>query len=157
VGGAIHIANAISRGEDPSEGLGRAMMAGAVAAASMGALELSAGGMVTAGARTDGPATGVRYMSEGEAGGIQATGRIANVDGAGRPRPIHYTMDSPLESAAAAQAKYHLPTPPTHYCTFPGCSVQNSVAPAGTVAADATQAATSLPVNNAGRPIPLKP
>ena len=133
------------------------MLGGAVAAASAGALELSASGIVTAGVRTDGPAAAGRYMGPAEAATVEATGQVPNVNDAGRPRTIHYTMDRPLQSAGEAQAKYNLTSTPTHYCAFPGCNVQNSVAPAGTVAADATQAATSLPINGAGRPIPLRP
>ena len=104
-----------------------------------------------------GAAMGTRYMGESEAAEVARTGTIPNVDGAGRPRAIHYTADAPTTSASTAEGTYQLRTTPTHMCQFPLCNVQNSVAPEGAVAPGATQAATSLPINGAGRPIPLDP
>lgn len=106
---------------------------------------------------TGGAATGTRYMGAGEAATVERTGTIPATNAAGQPRPIHFTTDAPVSSAAEAQATYNLPQTPSHMCQFPLCNVQNSVAPSGTVAPGATQAATSLPINGAGRPIPLDP
>ena len=124
--------------------------------AGMGAV---AGRLSGAGARTVASArTASRYMGSGEAATVAETRTIPTTDAAGRPRVIHFTTDAPVSSAAEAQARYNLSgAPPTHVCQFPLCNVQNSVPPTGTVAHGATQAATSLPINGAGRPIPLDP
>ncbi|MGE3601144.1 MAG: RHS repeat-associated core domain-containing protein [Dehalococcoidia bacterium] len=104
-----------------------------------------------------GRSLGTRYMGAGEAAEVARTGTIPATNAAGRPRVIHYTTDAPTTSAGAAQGRYMLPETPTHMCQFPLCNVQNSVPPTGPVAPGATQAATSMPINGAGRPVPLDP
>ncbi len=111
----------------------------------------------TARAPMVGRAAGVRYMGEGEAGTVGATGTIPAVNAAGSPRVIHYTTDVPVISAAAARAKYLLDETPTHMVQFPIRAVRDATAVQGSVARGATQAATSQPTNSAGRPIPLDP
>jgi hypothetical protein len=106
---------------------------------------------------TMGSSMGTRYMGAGEAAVVAETRVIPAVNQAGRPRAIHYTTDAPMSSASATAQRYHLTETPTHACSFPLCNVKNSVAPEGTIAPGATQAATSQPINGAARPVPLKP
>lgn len=122
------------------------------------AVGAGAAAAISAEVATIGAATkGSRYMSAGEAATVQRTGSIPATNAQNQPRVIHFTTDRPTYSAGDAASKYQLPTVPTHVVHFPASAVQNNVAPAGRVAADATQAATSLPINSAGRPIPLDP
>jgi RHS repeat-associated protein len=100
---------------------------------------------------------GTRYVGAAEAAIVEETQTIPATNAAKRPRVIHYTTDAPTMSASGAQAKYQLPATPTPMCQFPLCSVRNDVAPVGEVAANATQRATSQPINGAGRPLPLEP
>ena len=116
-----------------------------------------AGVLQTTAATVGSTGQGSRYMGAGEAAKVAETRTIPNTDKAGRPRVIHYTTDKPTTSAAAAMSKYRLDVKPTHVSSFPLSGVQNQVPPMGGVAADATQAATSRPINGAGRPIPLDP
>jgi len=102
-------------------------------------------------------ATGTRYMGTAEAATVARTRVVPAVNAAGRPRVIHYTTDSPTMSASEAMTRYHLDATPTHMCQFRLCNVLDDVQPTGTVAPEATQAATSRPINGAGRPIPLDP
>jgi hypothetical protein len=108
-------------------------------------------------ARIGSARVGTRYMGADEASIVRRTGTIPATNARGRPRIIHYTTDEPTMSASAAESRYNLPETPTHVCRFPVCAVQNDVPPSGTVAPGATQAATSLPINRAGRPLPLRP
>ena len=139
------------------EGTGRAALRGARDGAA-GALGGEVAGKLLAGARAAFRVqVGTRYMGAAEAEAVSQTGTIPSTNAAGRPRVVHYTTDAPTMSAAEAQAKYMLPEKPTHMCQFPMCNVQNSVAPTGPVAPGASQAATSMPINGAGRPVPLDP
>jgi len=157
VGGSVQAFSNIANGREPMEGVGTAMVVGGLTAGAATAYLATGGAVGSAGTRTDTPGTGTRYMGSEEARTVAATNRIPATNAAGRPRPVHFTEDAPVPSAGAAKARYHLDTTPTHMCQFPLCNVQDRVAPTGTVAADATQAATSQPINGAGRPIPLDP
>jgi hypothetical protein len=96
-------------------------------------------------------------MGPAEAATVDATRTIPATNAARAPRVIHYTVDAPTMSAAEAQSRYLLGEAPTHMCRFPLCNVRNSVLPEGAVRSGSTQAATSLPINGAGRPVPLDP
>lgn len=98
--------------------------------------------------------TVTRYMSDGEAETARRTGNIPNTDAQGNARPTHVTTDKPLNSSAAAQKKYELPTTPTQRATVPQNRVPGGVGrtPDGrpTTSGGGSQAATS-------RAIPVKP
>ena len=99
--------------------------------------------------------TGVRYMGPAEAQTVGETHTIPATNAQGEPKDIHYTTDEPVNSGQTAKTRYNLPSTPTHYSTFPLSRVQNHVSPRGSVAADASQAATSRPIPGASTPIPL--
>jgi hypothetical protein len=102
---------------------------------------------------------GVRYLSEGEVESMGDTRTVPNTQKDGvTARDIHYTTDRTITSGVGAQRTYGLGSNrPTHFVTFPLKNVGNSVSPHGAVAADATQAATSLPIRGTSAPIPLEP
>ena len=100
--------------------------------------------------------TGVRYVGSAEAQ-LARSGTIPATNAAGEARAIHFTADAAVTSAAEAQATYGLATTPTHAVTFPLSALGNLVPGLGRVAADATQAATSLPIRGVTSVLPLVP
>ena len=146
----------LREGRSAADGLGQATLEGIRDGAAAALVGEGVGAALGRVAGTGSP-VGTRYMGAGEAAGVAETGTIPATNAAGRPRVIHFTTDAPTTSAAAARARYNLPETPTHMCQFPLCNVRNSVVPTGQVAPGATQGATSMPINGAGRPIPLDP
>ncbi len=100
--------------------------------------------------------TGVRYVGNAEAQ-VARSGTVPATNAAGEARVIHFTADAAVTSASEAQATYGLATTPTHAVTFPLSGLGNLLPATGRVAADATQAATSLPIRGVTSVLPLEP
>jgi hypothetical protein len=130
-----------------------AVGAAAAAASGLGEVVAIAKSAATADKALSNGAAVTRYMGPEEAKVAARTGEIPNVGKDGIPRPTHVTKDAPLDSAAKAQARYELPTAPTHRATVPA----NRATDLGRTPDGRATTSGGGSQNATNHPIPVKP